>query len=220
MGTSRFSKGATDGVAVHLQKPPVGVNSEMGAPMNQLILAVDSYGRPSRWLTWQDAVTQEVLGKVAYGFGDFEFTFKGGTNRATGRESTITVNSIVVLEGHGPASLLRSSIPLSNNALFTRDQHMCAYCGRVALKGLTRDHIIPLSRGGRDSWLNCCTSCVNCNSRKGAKTVDELHWELLYLPYAPTHQEGLILENRKILFDQMEFLRASLPKHSRFIQHT
>lgn len=185
--------------------------------MDQLILAVDSYGRPSRWLTWQDAVTQEVLGKVAYGFGDFEFTFKGGTNRFTGIESQVTVNSIVVLQGHGPEFLQRASIPLSNNALFTRDQNICAYCGKTSSKGLTRDHIIPLSKGGRDSWLNCCSCCVSCNGRKGAQTLDELGWELLYLPYAPTHQEGLILENRRILFDQMAFLQASLPKHSRFI---
>lgn len=185
--------------------------------MNQLILAVDSHGFPSRWLTWQDAVIQEVLGKVAYGFGDFEFTFKGGTNRVTGNESQVKVKSIIVLQGHGPATLQKSSIPLSNNALFTRDQGICAYCGERSSKGLTRDHIIPLSRGGRDSWLNCCSCCVSCNSRKGAKTLDQLGWELLYLPYAPSHQEGLILENRRILFDQMEFLRASLPKHSRFI---
>jgi hypothetical protein len=46
--------------------------------MNELFLAIDSTGYPSRWLSWQDAVTQEVLGKVSYGFGDFEFTFTGG----------------------------------------------------------------------------------------------------------------------------------------------
>ena len=34
--------------------------------MNPLFLALDSTGFPSRWLTWQDAVTHEVLGKVAY----------------------------------------------------------------------------------------------------------------------------------------------------------
>ena len=36
--------------------------------------------------------------------------------------------------------------------LFRRDRHMCAYCGgEFSYFRLTRDHITPLSRGGRDS---------------------------------------------------------------------
>lgn len=178
--------------------------------MNQLILAVDRSGYPSRWLTWQDAVTHDVLGKVAYGFGDHEFVFRGGRNRITGRESLITLKSILVLHGRSPESWGRHTIPLTNSALFRRDQFMCAYCGKMTPMGLTRDHIVPLSRGGRDDWLNCCACCRTCNLDKGSKTLDELGWELLYLPYAPNHQEGLILENRRILCDQMEFLAPSI----------
>lgn len=186
--------------------------------MNQLILAIDSSGYPSHWLTWQDAVTHDVLGKVAYGFGDHEFTFRGGQNRITGRDSLITLKSILVLNGRSRESWGRHSIPLTNSALFRRDQYMCAYCGKVTPKGLTRDHIIPLSRGGKDSWHNCCACCRPCNIMKGSKTLDVLGWELLYLPYAPNHQEGLILENRRILYDQMELLKALLPKHSRVLR--
>lgn len=183
--------------------------------MNQLLLAVDRAGYPSRWLTWQDAVTQDVLGKVAYGFGDFEFTFKGGVNRITGLESEVTLKSILVLHGLSPELGRKSSFRLTNSALFRRDQYMCAYCGSSGVKGLTRDHIIPLSRGGKDSWLNCCACCSSCNTFKGSKMLEELGWELLYVPYVPTHQEGLILQNRRILNDQMELLKATLPKHSR-----
>ena len=183
--------------------------------MNELFLALDSSGHPSRWLTWQEAVIQDVLGKVAYGFGDHEFTFRGGTNRSTGRESRITLKSIVVLHGHSMGSKSRTSIPLTNSALFRRDRYVCAYCGKVSMKGLTRDHIVPLSQGGKDTWLNCCACCASCNVKKGAQALDELGWELIYLPYAPSHQEGLIMENRRILYDQMELLTESLPKHSR-----
>lgn len=185
--------------------------------MNELFLAIDSTGYPSRWLSWQDAVTQEALGKVAYGFGDHEFTFVGGNNRDTGLCSSITLKSILVLSGRSKSVGYRSTIPLSNQALFRRDRFMCAYCGSFHLRGLTRDHIVPLSRGGKDAWLNVCASCATCNARKGAKLLEELGWELLYLPYAPNHQEGLLLENRRILGDQMELLRSMLPKHSRFV---
>jgi len=178
--------------------------------MNQLLLALDNTGYPSQWLTWQEAVTQDVLGKVAYGFGDFEFTFRGGINRVSGCESEITLKSILVLHGHSPKPWHRASIPLTNSALFRRDQFMCAYCGKVGARGLTRDHITPLSKGGKDSWLNCCACCWSCNTVKGSRTLDELGWELLYVPYVPTHQEGLILENRRILYDQMELLAPSI----------
>lgn len=183
--------------------------------MKELFLAVDSTGFPSGWLTWQDAIVQQVLGKVSYGFGDHEFTFTGGSNRETGLPSTVTLKSILVLQGRNRSAGLRTSIPLSNSALFHRDRYICAYCGEHHPKGLTRDHIIPMSRGGRDHWLNVCACCSACNVKKGAKLLEELRWELLYLPYAPSHQEGLLLENRRILCDQMDFLKAMLPKHSR-----
>ena len=120
--------------------------------MSALILAIDCIGYPVRWLTWQEAVAQEVLGKVAYGFGDYEFTFRGGRNRSTGSDSHVTLKSILVLQGRSPDSNKRTIVPLSNSALFRRDQFMCAYCGKVGSKGLTRDHIHPVSRGGQDTW--------------------------------------------------------------------
>jgi hypothetical protein len=159
-------------------------------------------------------VTQEVLGKVAYGFGDFEFTFMGGKNRDSGLDSSVTLKSMLVLHGSSRFSK-RTTIPLSNNSLFRRDRFTCAYCGVSNHRALTRDHIVPVSRGGKDNWLNVCTCCSVCNVRKGAQLLEELGWELLYLPYAPNHQEGLLLENRKILCDQMELLKTMIPKYSR-----
>ncbi|MEO8751449.1 MAG: HNH endonuclease [Casimicrobiaceae bacterium] len=161
----------------------------------------------------------EVLGKVSYGFGDHEFTFKGGVSRASGRTSRVTLKSILVLNGKSPFDKRRKYMPLTNPALFRRDCFMCAYCGRVTRTALTRDHIVPMSRGGRDCWVNCVASCVSCNTRKGSKLLEELCWGLLYVPYVPNHQEGLILENRNILQDQMDILLQMVPKHSRLVGH-
>lgn len=184
--------------------------------MSTLLLALDSKGFPARWLTWQEAIAQEVLGKVTSAFGDFEFTFHGGRNKDSGVDSEITLKSILVLKGHSPVRSPYQTIPLTNAALFRRDRYTCAYCGHVGAKGLTRDHIVPLSKGGVDRWLNVCACCVLCNSKKGSHSLERLGWELLFVPYAPTHNEGLILQNRQILVDQMEFLTTLLPKHSRF----
>jgi 5-methylcytosine-specific restriction endonuclease McrA len=80
---------------------------------------------------------------------------------------------------------------------------------------LTREHIVPLSRGGRDHWMNVVTSCRGCNHHKGNRLPEEANLDLLYAPYIPSLWEDFILRNRRILEDQMEFLMAHLPRGSR-----
>lgn len=51
----------------------------------------------------------------------------------------------------------------------------CGYCG-VLLSPFERwheDHIIPLSKGGTDSFENRVAACAPCNRRKTAFTIDE-----------------------------------------------
>jgi 5-methylcytosine-specific restriction endonuclease McrA len=106
--------------------------------------------------------------------------------------------------------------PLSNRELFHRDRHLCAYCGGVfSSTRLTRDHITPFSRGGRDTWMNVVTACRSCNERKSDRTPEQAGMELLYAPYVPNRAEYLILTNRRILVDQMEFLSQHVPVQSR-----
>lgn len=44
----------------------------------------------------------------------------------------------------------------------------CAYCG-VPAEHL--DHIVPLSRGGKDQYDNWAAACGSCNVRKSAKSL-------------------------------------------------
>lgn len=186
--------------------------------MHPLILTLDMSGYPFCWMTWQDAVVHQAAGRVARHMGSYEFTVTGGRSRKTGLVSSMTINSIVALKGRNPFAWRPHSAALTNAGLFHRDRYICAYCGKRGREGdLTRDHIMPLSRGGRDSWMNCTTACYSCNSRKGSRRPEEAGMELLYVPYVPSVHEGLILANRKILADQMELLVALLPKNSRLL---
>jgi 5-methylcytosine-specific restriction endonuclease McrA len=81
---------------------------------------------------------------------------------------------------------------VTNTFLFARDGYSCQYCGRhrSQLRGrqfLTRDHILPLSRGGDNSWQNVVTSCSPCNNRKGDRLPAEAGLRLLGQPGEPNH---------------------------------
>ena len=106
---------------------------------------------------------------------------------------------------------------LSRRMLFARDRHVCAYCGqRHAETNLSIDHIRPVSRGGADSWMNWVTACLSCNQRKADRMPEEAKMPLLYVPYVPNrHEEFIVTAARHVLADQMEFLLAGLPRHSR-----
>lgn len=54
----------------------------------------------------------------------------------------------------------------------------CPYCNTN--KSNTIDHIIPLSRGGTNVLSNLIAVCVNCNSKKGSKTLSEWNPMLNY----------------------------------------
>jgi hypothetical protein len=95
---------------------------------------------------------------------------------------------------------------------------MCAYCGdSFHFLRLTRDHIKPVSRGGLDTWMNVVTACRHCNGVKRNRTPEESGVELRYAPYVPNKAEYLILTNRKILSDQMEFLSQHVSASSRVL---
>lgn len=55
-------------------------------------------------------------------------------------------------------------------SLLVEHQGKCFYCSNPAE---SRDHVIPISRGGSDSISNIVPACLRCNKRKGALTADE-----------------------------------------------
>jgi hypothetical protein len=180
------------------------------------VLQLDISGRPQAWMTVKEAATLYACDAIAWTLGDTCFTLRGGVQRATGLDSRIDVHPIIAVRGSVPSRAWRQAPAITNPKLFTRDRQLCAYCGhRFGLDDLTREHIVPVSRGGQDSWMNCITACRGCNGRKGSRMPEEAHMTLMYLPYVPSLHEDMILRGRRILADQMEFLLASVPRSSR-----
>lgn len=82
---------------------------------------------------------------------------------------------------------------LTQRNLFTRDRHKCRFCGRhkrdlEKKEYLTRDHIVPVTKGGEDVWSNVVTACVKCNNIKADHLMEEM--TSVYFDYDQAGQNG------------------------------
>ena len=71
----------------------------------------------------------------------------------------------------------------SRAGVLARDGQRCGYCDGHAT---TVDHVLPRSRGGRNTWLNTIAACGGCNQRKGDRTPAEAGMVLTIKPTTPT----------------------------------
>lgn len=91
---------------------------------------------------------------------------------------------IVVLTQYG--GIPYCEVNWSRKNLYKRDKHRCQYCGiKSPQSGLSIDHVRPSSQGGRTSFENCVTACVDCNAKKSDRTLKECGMKLLKKPTAP-----------------------------------
>ena len=83
----------------------------------------------------------------------------------------------------------------SRQGVLQRDNFCCIYCGiqvgeqqrgrALSKRDFTVDHIIPRSRGGKNTWGNTACACPMCNNRKGGRTPHEAAMTLLWEPKLP-----------------------------------
>lgn len=187
--------------------------------MSVSILRLNTAGAPIEWLTWQEAVCLHARELISWTYGEEVMEVHGGFSRLTGEQTVVTLNCIIACKGK-VFTRGRKDPPLTNRALFRRDQNICLYCGNpFKAVHLSRDHVKPMSRGGQDVWTNVVTACKRCNARKGDRLPDECGLELLALPYRPNHAEYLALSHSgRILGDQMAFLRKQFSANSRLLE--
>jgi len=180
------------------------------------VLKLSAQGLPQSWISLEQAVLHYAAEEVRWEMGHEVAVFHGGHNAITGKQSIITVSSIIGTKGVPNINPFELRPGLTNTKLFARDRNMCAYCGeQFAEADLTREHIIPFAQHGIDTWMNVVTACKPCNHRKSDRTPEQANMPLLYTPYVPSLWEDFILRNRRILVDQMAFLMAHVPKSSR-----
>ncbi len=101
---------------------------------------------------------------------------------------------------------------VTNTFLFARDQYRCQYCGRTQpelkpREQLTRDHLIPMSRGGLNEWNNVVTACSPCNTRKANRMPHEINMHPMTVPVEP-HFVHLSWAVRRLTPKQARYIKV------------
>lgn len=185
---------------------------------SQQVLRTDAGGMPIDWVTYKEAARCYYAGQVLYSCGNLLYRVRGGVNSKTGLRSTIEVSSIIATSSAIQSKfhhLPNYTPPLTNKTLFARDGMLCLYCGNSFRHNeLSRDHVTPVSQDGCNIWSNVVTACKRCNNFKAGRTPEQASMELIAVPFQPTHAEYVYLRGRRVLADQMEFLKAHFPRTS------
>jgi len=97
---------------------------------------------------------------------------------------------------------VKHAVRFSRSNVLLRDNFTCQYCRRRFPKSqLNLDHVLPRSRGGRNSWENVVASCIPCNLRKGNRTPQEAKMYLLKIPHRPKSLP-MVGANRAVSVDE------------------
>lgn len=100
---------------------------------------------------------------------------------------------------------------VTNTFLFARDAYTCQYCDRHQnelrpRECLTRDHLLPISRGGGNDWRNVVTACSTCNTKKGNRLPEECGMHPSTAPMEP-HFVHLSWAVRRLTHTQAKYIR-------------
>ena len=99
--------------------------------------------------------------------------------------------------------IYKNKVPFSKRNIMVRDGYKCMYCGTP--RRLTIDHVIPISKGGKNNFENCTTACQPCNNKKGNRTPSQAKMFLFKQPHAPTISEFIRMKMKQLKID--DFLR-------------
>jgi 5-methylcytosine-specific restriction endonuclease McrA len=126
----------------------------------------DEYIRPVKWDEWITLPVRE-----------------GDPSVRTAR-GLVRVPAVIVAVNF--ARVPKKRPKLCAQTIRERDRNRCQYTGRVLrVDEGSLDHVVPRSRGGRDTWENLVWSAKEVNQRKADRLPHEAGLKLLSTPRAP-----------------------------------
>lgn len=88
--------------------------------------------------------------------------------------------------------LPQRKVSLTRKNILIRDNYICQYCGRkFPPSRLSLDHVVPVSRGGDQTWTNVVCACFECNGRKGGGRPEDVGMKLRKPPRTPDFNQAI-----------------------------
>jgi len=160
-----------------MQSSTLVLNTD-GTPISMLPLSV---------ITWQDAVRYMVLDK-AHVMEWHDNWIVHSANWSTRVPAVIMMKEFMKK---------KNVVRFSKSNVFLRDGFICQYCGiSVSQKTATLDHVLPTSKGGKNTFENCACACSDCNGDKG----NDHRIKPKKLPFRPNYYQ-LVEQRKKLPFD-------------------
>lgn len=126
----------------------------------------ENYIRP---VTWEEWITLPI---------------RPGDNSVQTARGFIRVPAVIVAVNFAKVPKKRPKLSARN--IRERDGNRCQYTGRLLRPDEGNlDHVVPRSRGGRDTWENLVWSAKEVNQRKADRLPHEAGLRLLSVPRAP-----------------------------------
>lgn len=159
--------------------------SSITVVQSRVLLLNGNTWEPLAVITVQRAINLLLAGKaiVVEESGEFLRTVR----------ERFSIPSVIALRTY--VNVPRRHAHWSRKGVLVRDNYTCVYCGvtlgevqkgKVMSKSdLTIDHIVPKSRGGRDTWTNTACACASCNHKKGDLMPNEAGLKLRWEPKTP-----------------------------------
>jgi len=145
-------------------------------PDNMFTLKLDLAYRPVDVIDSLDALVMCLVGKAK----SIEFY----EEEVRSPSKSFKLPAVIVIFNVVKEACLNPTCTRKN--VLKRDNYICQYCTKEFTSSeLTLDHIIPRSRGGKNTWKNLVASCKKCNQKKGNRTPEEAQMKLLKEPVQP-----------------------------------
>ena len=129
-------------------------------------LVLSTAFEPMRKVSWQDAMSMWVAGKV-------EIVSEYSDRFIRTAKKTFNVPSVVRFVKNVFKRWSRP-VKFSKHNIYIRDNGKCQYCSKkVSVKQATFDHVMPKAQGGKTSWKNIVISCFECNQIKRNQTPEQ-----------------------------------------------
>jgi len=139
-----------------------------GAPVSFLPLST---------INWQESIRYMVLEKATVLAWHDNWIVHSATWETP-------VPSVIILKEYMKA---KTTVRFSRANVYLRDNGICQYCETpVTKQNATLDHVLPVSKGGKTTWENCCTACAPCNASKSDKIKG---WKPKRLPTKPSYYQ-------------------------------